>query len=141
MILSVQNVSKTYVDQEVIHSASFMIEEHEKTALVGVNGAGKSTMLKIITGEVARKSLDLLDVDSLGLDGVDRNMLTTIIHKFSGGPVGLDTLSAALGEDPGTLEDVIEPYLIMQGFINRTARGRVATELAYRHLGVEYTQC
>ncbi len=91
----------------------------------------------VITGDVARTSLDLLDVDALGLDGVDRNMLNTIIHKFSGGPVGLDTLSAALGEDPGTLEDVIEPYLIMQGFINRTPRGRMATEHAYRHLGLE----
>ncbi|MBO4900431.1 MAG: Holliday junction branch migration DNA helicase RuvB [Lachnospiraceae bacterium] len=91
----------------------------------------------VITGEVARKSLDLLDVDALGLDRVDRNMLNTIIHKFSGGPVGLDTLSAALGEDPGTLEDVIEPYLIMQGFINRTPRGRVCTERAYNHLGLE----
>ncbi len=95
----------------------------------------------IITGEVASTSLDLLDVDSLGLDRVDRNTLETIIFKFSGGPVGLDTLATALGEDAGTLEDVIEPYLIMQGFINRTARGRVATELAYKHLGVEYTQC
>ena len=95
----------------------------------------------VITGEVASTSLDLLDVDSLGLDRVDRNTLETIIFKFSGGPVGLDTLATALGEDAGTLEDVIEPYLIMQGFINRTARGRVATELAYRHLGVEYTQC
>ena len=91
----------------------------------------------VITGEVARKSLDLLDVDALGLDRVDRNMLNTIIHKFSGGPVGLDTLSAALGEDPGTLEDVIEPYLIMQGFINRTPRGRVCTARAYNHLGLE----
>ena len=95
----------------------------------------------VITGEVASTSLDLLDVDSLGLDRVDRNTLETIIFKFSGGPVGLDTLATALGEDAGTLEDVIEPYLIMQGFINRTARGRVATELAYKHLGVEYTQC
>ena len=95
----------------------------------------------VITGEVASTSLDLLDVDSLGLDRVDRNTLETIIFKFSGGPVGLDTLATALGEDAGTLEEVIEPYLIMQGFINRTARGRVATELAYRHLGVEYTQC
>ena len=92
----------------------------------------------VITGSVACTSLDLLDVDSLGLDRVDRNMLNTIINKFSGGPVGLDTLAAALGEDPGTLEDVIEPYLIMQGFINRTPRGRVCTEHAYRHLGLEF---
>lgn len=92
----------------------------------------------VITLDVARTSLDLLDVDSLGLDRIDRNALETIIHKFGGGPVGLDTLATALGEDPGTLEDVIEPYLIMQGFINRTHRGRVCTELAYHHLGLEF---
>lgn len=91
-----------------------------------------------ITGEVADTSLDLLDVDSMGLDRIDRNMLETIIFKFSGGPVGLDTLATAIGEDAGTLEDVIEPYLIMQGFINRTPRGRVCTALAYQHLGVEF---
>lgn len=91
----------------------------------------------IITKEVAEYALDLLEVDKLGLDNSDRNILNTIIYKFGGGPVGLDTLAAALGEDSGTLEDVYEPYLIKNGFINRTPRGRIATELAYRHLGAD----
>ncbi len=90
----------------------------------------------IITEEVARTALDLMDVDKLGLDHIDRNILLTIIHKFDGGPVGLDTLAAAIGEDAGTIEDVYEPYLIKNGFINRTPRGRVVTELVYRHLGL-----
>lgn len=90
----------------------------------------------IITEEVAHTALDLMDVDRLGLDHIDRNMLLTIIHKFQGGPVGLDTLAAAIGEDSGTIEDVYEPYLLKNGLINRTPRGRVATELAYRHLGI-----
>ena len=88
----------------------------------------------IITEEVARTALDLMDVDKLGLDHIDRNLLLTMIEKFDGGPVGLDTLAAAIGEDAGTIEDVYEPYLIKNGFLNRTPRGRVATELAYRHL-------
>ena len=91
----------------------------------------------VITYEVANKALDMLEVDKLGLDKGDRSILETIIFKFSGGPVGLDTLAAALGEDSGTLEDVYEPYLIQNGFIQRTPRGRVATDLAYTHLGIE----
>lgn len=91
----------------------------------------------VITGTVAETALDLLDVDKMGLDHVDRNILSTMIHKFSGGPVGLDTLAAAIGEDAGTIEDVYEPYLIQNGFINRTPRGRVVTEFAYHHLGLE----
>ena len=89
----------------------------------------------IITKEVADFALDILEVDRLGLDNNDRNILLTIIQKFSGGPVGLDTLAAALGEGAGTLEDVYEPYLLMNGLLNRTPRGRVATDLAYHHLG------
>lgn len=89
-----------------------------------------------ITKEVADYALDILDVDKLGLDNNDREILLTIIEKFSGGPVGLDTLSASIGEDPGTLEDVYEPYLLMNGLINRTSRGRVATDNAYKHLGI-----
>ena len=89
----------------------------------------------VITKEVADFALDILDVDPMGLDNNDRAILLTIIQKFSGGPVGLDTLAAAMGEDAGTLEDVYEPYLLMNGLINRTPRGRVATEHAYRHLG------
>lgn len=90
----------------------------------------------MITKEVAVTALDLMDVDKLGLDHIDRNMLLTMIHKFEGGPVGLDTLAAAIGEDSGTIEDVYEPYLIKNGFINRTPRGRVVTPLAYQHLGI-----
>ncbi len=90
----------------------------------------------VITKEVADFALDILDVDRLGLDNNDRAILLTIIQKFSGGPVGLDTLAAALGEDAGTLEDVYEPYLLMNGLLNRTPRGRMATELAYHHLGL-----
>ena len=89
-----------------------------------------------ITRKVADETLDILDVDKLGLDSNDRSMLLTIIDKFNGGPVGIDTLSAALGEDTGTIEDVYEPYLLMNGFIQRTPRGRIATERAYRHLGL-----
>lgn len=89
-----------------------------------------------ITKDVADYALDLLEVDKYGLDKGDRSILETMIEKFGGGPVGLDTLAAALGEDAGTLEDVYEPYLIKNGFINRTPRGRVATELAYKHLGI-----
>ncbi len=90
----------------------------------------------IITREVACAALDLMEVDKLGLDHIDRNILETMIHKFDGGPVGLDTLAAAIGEDSGTIEDVYEPYLIKNGFINRTPRGRVVTQLAYQHLGL-----
>jgi Holliday junction DNA helicase RuvB len=92
----------------------------------------------VITKQVASDALDLLDVDSLGLDRTDRRVLLTLIEKFGGGPVGLETLAAALSEDVGTLEDVCEPYLLKNGFINRTPRGRTATELAYRHLGYEF---
>lgn len=91
-----------------------------------------------ITEEVANYALDLLDVDRYGLDHIDRNILLTMIEKFQGGPVGLDTLSASIGEDSGTLEDVYEPYLLKHGFIQRTPRGRIVTELAYRHLGIPY---
>ena len=93
-----------------------------------------------ITAQVAKTALDLLDVDRLGLDRADRGILFTIIEKFGGGPVGLETLAAALGEDAGTLEDVYEPYLIQCGFINRTPRGRVVTGDAYRHLGLSAPQ-
>ncbi|KMZ54900.1 Holliday junction branch migration DNA helicase RuvB [Dorea sp. D27] len=89
-----------------------------------------------ITEEVANYALDLLDVDKEGLDQTDRGLLLTMIDKFQGGPVGLDTLAAAVGEDAGTIEDVYEPYLLKNGFIQRTPRGRVVTEAAYRHLGI-----
>jgi len=89
-----------------------------------------------ITEEVANYALDLLDVDKEGLDQTDRGLLLTMIDKFQGGPVGLDTLAASVGEDAGTIEDVYEPYLLKNGFIQRTPRGRVVTEAAYRHLGI-----
>ena len=88
----------------------------------------------IITEGVAKTALDLMDVDKFGLDHIDRAILLTIIDKFDGGPVGLETLAAAIGEDSGTIEDVYEPYLIKNGFLDRTPRGRMATDLAYQHL-------
>ena len=91
----------------------------------------------VITEEVARTALDLMEVDRMGLDHIDRNILFMIIDKFKGGPVGLDTLAASIGEDAGTLEDVYEPFLLKNGFLNRTPKGRVATDLAYHHLGLE----
>ncbi len=91
----------------------------------------------VIDYNVAKCAMDKLDVDSFGLEITDRTILETIITKFSGGPVGLEVLAAAIGEDSGTIEDVYEPYLIKNGFINRTPRGRVATELAYKHLNLE----
>ncbi len=94
----------------------------------------------IITEEVAMTALDLMDVDRMGLDHIDRNILLTMIQKFGGGPVGLDTLAAAIGEDAGTIEDVYEPYLLKNGFLNRTPRGRVVTDYAYSHLGLEITR-
>lgn len=89
-----------------------------------------------ITKEIAAFALDLLEVDKLGLDQNDRNILNTIIDKFQGGPVGLDTLAAAIGEDSGTIEDVYEPFLVKNGLINRTPKGRVATQTAYQHFGI-----
>ncbi len=91
----------------------------------------------VITDEIASYALDMMEVDKFGLDHIDRNILFTMIEKFKGGPVGLDTLAAATGEDAGTIEDVYEPYLIKNGFIARTPRGRMVTEHAYRHLGLE----
>lgn len=89
-----------------------------------------------ITYEVANFALDLLEVDKMGLDQNDRNILMTIIDKFNGGPVGLDTLAASIGEDSGTIEDVYEPYLVKNGFVNRTPKGRIATNLAFEHFGI-----
>ncbi|KKY01861.1 MULTISPECIES: Holliday junction branch migration DNA helicase RuvB [Paraclostridium] len=91
-----------------------------------------------ITDEVANDALELLGVDSLGLDYVDEKLLCTIIEKFKGGPVGLDTLAASIGEDRNTIEDVYEPYLLQLGFINRGPRGRIAMPLAYEHLNIPY---
>jgi Holliday junction DNA helicase RuvB len=89
----------------------------------------------VITNPVAREALTLLGVDERGFDRMDRTLLLAIIEKFSGGPVGLETLAAAVGEESGTIEDVYEPYLIQEGFLNRTPRGRVATPRAYEYFG------
>ena len=89
-----------------------------------------------ITVDIAREALDMLEVDELGLDHVDRTMLRTMMEKFGGGPVGLDTLAASTGEDASTIEDVYEPYLLQLGFLMRTPRGRVCTQAAYDHMGV-----
>ncbi len=91
-----------------------------------------------VTEAVATVALDLLDVDQFGLETLDRKILETMLVKFDGGPVGLETLAASIGEDPGTLEDVYEPYLLLNGFINRTPRGRIATQRAAEHLGLPY---
>ncbi len=93
-----------------------------------------------ITKEVANFALDLLEVDKLGLDHIDREILFTMMEKFAGGPVGLDTIAASIGEDSGTIEDVYEPYLIQNGLIVRTPRGRMVTDLCYKHFGLEQTQ-
>ena len=94
---------------------------------------------EIITKEMADMALGRMEIDDLGLDFVDRRILETMIHKFSGGPVGLDTLSAMTGEESATIEDVYEPYLLQLGFIARTPRGRIALEPAYNHIGVKFT--
>ncbi|MEJ2208269.1 MAG: Holliday junction branch migration DNA helicase RuvB, partial [Anaerolineae bacterium] len=94
----------------------------------------------IITRPVARQALALLEVDPLGLDDIDRRVLRTIIEKFGGGPVGLDTIAAALSEESDTIMDVVEPYLLQLGFLDRTPRGRVATRRAYDHLGIPYQE-
>lgn len=133
----------------ILHSAKILEVETERAGAEEIAKRSRGTprlanrMLKrvrdfaqvkydgVITEEVAKTALDLMDVDKMGLDHIDRNMLFTMIEKFSGGPVGLDTLAAAIGEDAGTIEEVYEPYLIKNGLINRTPRGRVVTELGY----------
>ena len=133
----------------ILHSAKILEVETESAGAVEIAKRSRGTprlanrMLKrvrdfaqvkydgIITGEVAKTALDLMDVDRMGLDHIDRNILLTMIEKFGGGPVGLDTLAAAIGEDAGTIEEVYEPYLIKNGLINRTPRGRVVTQLGY----------
>jgi Holliday junction DNA helicase RuvB len=94
----------------------------------------------IVTRAVAHEALDLLQVDPLGLDDVDRRVLKTVITKYNGGPVGLNTIAAAISEEPDTIMDVVEPYLLQLGFLDRTPQGRVATKAAYEHMGVEYTE-
>jgi Holliday junction DNA helicase RuvB len=94
----------------------------------------------VVTRAIAKEALDLLAVDPLGLDDLDRRVLKTVIQKYNGGPVGLNTIAAAISEEPETIMDVVEPYLLQLGFLDRTPQGRVATKAAYEHLGVEYTE-
>jgi Holliday junction DNA helicase RuvB len=94
----------------------------------------------IITQEVAKRALEMLEIDPLGLDEIDRKLLLTIIEKFDGGPVGVNTLAAATSEEKSTLEDIYEPFLMQIGFLQRTPRGRIATPLAYKHLGFKPNQ-
>jgi Holliday junction DNA helicase RuvB len=91
----------------------------------------------LITYDIAAEALELLQVDQMGLDHIDHKLLLTIIEKFRGGPVGLDTIAASIGEEPGTIEDVYEPYLLQIGFLQRTPRGRMVTELVYHHFQME----
>ena len=91
----------------------------------------------IITLDIAQKALQMLEVDTEGFDMMDRKLLLAIVQRFAGGPVGLDSMAAAIGEEKHTIEDVLEPFLIQQGFLMRTPRGRVATEKTYQHLGLE----
>ena len=142
------------LEQIIYHSAKILNVEIEKEGAIELARRSRGTprlanrILKrvrdfaqvkydgVITKEVACTALDLLEVDKLGLDHIDQNMIRTIIEKFAGGPVGLETLAAAIGEDSGTIEDVYEPYLIKNGLLNRTPRGRVVTKEAYMHFGL-----
>ena len=110
--------------------------EPEGAAEIARRSRGTPRLANRLLKRVRDFALDILDVDKVGLDNNDRSILLMMIKKFGGGPVGLETLAAALGEDAGTLEDVYEPYLLMNGFLNRTPRGRVATPLAYQHLDI-----
>jgi Holliday junction DNA helicase RuvB len=92
----------------------------------------------VINRQISRQALDLLNVDSMGLDEMDRRVLETVIHKYNGGPVGLNTIAASISEEAGTIMDVVEPYLLQLGFLDRSSQGRIATRLAYDHLGIEY---
>ena len=94
----------------------------------------------MITEDIAHLALEMLSVDQHGFDVMDRKLLLAVIERFAGGPVGVDSIAAAIGEERGTIEDVLEPYLIQQGFLMRTARGRIATQLAYRHFGIEMAE-
>ncbi|MBQ3848336.1 MAG: Holliday junction branch migration DNA helicase RuvB [Clostridia bacterium] len=127
----------TKIDEEGKHEIALRSRGTPRIAnrlLKRVRDFAQITADSVITGEIAKYALDAMEVDSLGLDNVDRTLLNTIIYKFSGGPVGLETLSSATGEDPVTIEEVYEPYLIQLGFINKTPRGRMITELGLSHM-------
>ena len=130
MSILVAYYSRTDITKKVADEIAGRLNADSEEIISEVKYDGK------ITYEVANFALDLLEVDKYGLDMSDRQILLTIIEKFEGGPVGLDTLAAAIGEDSGTIEDVYEPYLVKNGFINRTPKGRVATDLAFNHFGI-----
>ena len=146
------HVKLTETDREILKSYSTMLEglsmylgEGYELVLHSLEDYSSSAV-KVIHGlhtgrtegaPLTDLALDLLEVDQYGLDKIDRRILQTLIVNFQGGPVGLETLAAAIGEDAGTLEDVYEPYLLQNGFLNRTPRGRTASSLAYEHLGFE----
>ncbi len=156
MIHRLEFYSVEELTKVILHSAGILDVKTERAGAVEIAKRSRGTprlanrILKrvrdfaqvkydgVITEEVAKTALDLMDVDKMGLDHIDRNMLLTMIEKFGGGPVGLETLAAAIGEDSGTIEEVYEPYLIKNGLINRTPRGRVVTELGYSHFGLAF---
>ena len=121
-----------------MHSANILgVKTDEEGAMeMARRSRGTPRLANRLLKRVASEALDLMDVDRMGLDHVDQNLIKTRIYKVEGGPVGLDTIAAAIGEDSGTIEDVYEPYLIMNGLINRTPRGRVVTKEAYEHFGI-----
>ncbi|NDE56275.1 MAG: Holliday junction branch migration DNA helicase RuvB [Gammaproteobacteria bacterium] len=119
------------VVEEVLYPA---MEDYQIDIMIGEGPAARS--IKQITGDLASSALEMLNVDRHGFDQLDRKLLSAMIERFDGGPVGLDNLAAAIGEERGTIEDVLEPFLIQQGFMMRTPRGRVATRSAYLHLGL-----
>ena len=124
--------------RRVILEAGQRTDKHEKLQLAFYGGSFTAIPEEdqLFLLQAAREALDFLDVDPMGLDNLDREILSTMIGKFQGGPVGLDTLAAAIGEDSGTIEDVYEPYLIKNGFLVRTPKGRAVTDHAYLHLGL-----
>jgi len=133
------NLLEAPVDSEGIHAIAQRARGTPRVALRLLKRVRDFAQVRadgIITGPVAEQALDLLEVDPLGLDDIDRRVLLTIIEKFDGGPVGLDTIAASISEEADTIMDVYEPYLLQLGFIERTPRGRVATRLAYEHLGI-----
>ena len=113
------------------------LDKRRKTSILKLLGTGVFKGNGRIDLQIARVALEALNIDRYGLDEIDNKILTTIINKFQGGPVGINTIATAVGEDAGTVEEVYEPFLIKEGFIKRTPRGREVTELAYRHLGIK----
>jgi len=136
------NLLKVYADQTGIDEVARRARGTPRVALRLLRRVRDYAQVRAdgkINSEVAREALNLLNVDPLGLDEVDRRVLLTIIEKYSGGPVGLNTIAASIGEEPDTIMDVVEPYLLQLGFLDRTPQGRVATKLAYEHLRLPFS--